>query len=387
MGRRGRPAADPHRDRGRPPKAASAASTFVQQRSRRRPRAAALDRSRSTALVGTASGAVSMPVELQQERTDVPAAAGAAGRRASCCRRAAASPTAASCSTMRAGAYLVLRLPELTDPRRARRGLGHVVGRDARRAASRRPALLDARVAGAAAGGHRAERPAGHRLPGRDASGDSCRAGQRGAGAARSSRRSRGLRTRRRTASLKATYFTAFRVDGHDARRRGASRARLEAAGEDSRPDAGRAGRGRDGARSRRARRPRARQRFSRNSATRFTNPDRKARFEFVMPALSARREMRDAVLHQPGRREESPPRAVGDRRPAYLNHPLRAANAETHLRPALDLLRRFSGPATSSSRRTGWTRRSAATDPGRRPTPCDSSSPPTPTTRSVCAA
>jgi aminopeptidase N len=71
----------------------------------------------------------------------------------------------------------------------------------------------------------------------------------------------------------------------------------------------------------------------------RFTNPDRKARFEFVMPALDDRVETRDAFFHSLAdvnnrRREPWVTEAL-----AYLNHPLRAAHAVKHLPAALALL------------------------------------------------
>jgi aminopeptidase N len=71
----------------------------------------------------------------------------------------------------------------------------------------------------------------------------------------------------------------------------------------------------------------------------RFMNPDRKARFEFVMPALSADETVRDAFfasLADVANRRREPWVIEGLR---YLNHPLRAAAAEKHLRPALELL------------------------------------------------
>ncbi len=71
----------------------------------------------------------------------------------------------------------------------------------------------------------------------------------------------------------------------------------------------------------------------------RFTNPDRKARFEFVTPALSADESVRDRFFTSLGdvkNRAREPWVIEGVR---YLNHPLRAASAEKHLRPALDLL------------------------------------------------
>lgn len=71
----------------------------------------------------------------------------------------------------------------------------------------------------------------------------------------------------------------------------------------------------------------------------RFLNPDRRARFEFVTPALSDREETRDACFESL--------RDVTNRRHEFwviealqcLNHPLRAATAQKHLRTALDLL------------------------------------------------
>jgi aminopeptidase N len=71
----------------------------------------------------------------------------------------------------------------------------------------------------------------------------------------------------------------------------------------------------------------------------RFQNPDRKARFEFVMPALSADAAVRDAFfarLSDVSNRRREPWVIEGLQ---YLNHPLRAADSLKHLRPALDLL------------------------------------------------
>ena len=78
----------------------------------------------------------------------------------------------------------------------------------------------------------------------------------------------------------------------------------------------------------------------------RTQNPDRKARFAFVMPALSA----------DPAAREQAFARfsSIDNRRRepwvldsvAYLNHPLRASHAQRFVRPALELL--------SEIRRTG---------------------------------
>ena len=71
----------------------------------------------------------------------------------------------------------------------------------------------------------------------------------------------------------------------------------------------------------------------------RFMNPDRKARFEFVMPALSARQETRDAwfqSLSDVKNRRREPWVFEGLR---YLNHPLRSPQPEKYIRPALELL------------------------------------------------
>lgn len=71
----------------------------------------------------------------------------------------------------------------------------------------------------------------------------------------------------------------------------------------------------------------------------RIENPDRKARFEFVMPALSSDRAEREAwfrSLADPSRRRREPWVLEGL---AYLHHPLRAAASLPLVAPALDLL------------------------------------------------
>ncbi|MEP7310629.1 MAG: M1 family aminopeptidase [Acidobacteriota bacterium] len=71
----------------------------------------------------------------------------------------------------------------------------------------------------------------------------------------------------------------------------------------------------------------------------RFRNPDRQARFEFVVPALAADRTTREAWFERlkdvkNRRREPWALEGLG-----YLNHPLHAAESERYIRPALDLL------------------------------------------------
>jgi aminopeptidase N len=73
---------------------------------------------------------------------------------------------------------------------------------------------------------------------------------------------------------------------------------------------------------------------------SRFMNPDRKARFEFVMPALSGDPMVRDkffASLSDVKNRRREPWVAEGL---AYLNHPLRRQESEKYIKPSLDLLR-----------------------------------------------
>lgn len=73
--------------------------------------------------------------------------------------------------------------------------------------------------------------------------------------------------------------------------------------------------------------------------AARIENPDRRARFDFLRPALSPDPEVRErffAGLREAANREREPwvLAALG-----YLHHPLRAAHARRFIRPALDML------------------------------------------------
>ena len=72
----------------------------------------------------------------------------------------------------------------------------------------------------------------------------------------------------------------------------------------------------------------------------RITNPDRKARFAFVMPALSPDSNTRDAFFGSLARvenRAREPWVSDGLR---FLNHPLRRAHAERYIQPSLEMLR-----------------------------------------------
>jgi aminopeptidase N len=71
----------------------------------------------------------------------------------------------------------------------------------------------------------------------------------------------------------------------------------------------------------------------------RFMNPDRKARFEFVIPALSAQEATRNAwfeSLKDVKNRRREPWVLEGLQ---YLHHPLRAASSEKYIRQSLELL------------------------------------------------
>ena len=71
----------------------------------------------------------------------------------------------------------------------------------------------------------------------------------------------------------------------------------------------------------------------------RTKNPDRKARLQFVVPALSDDPAVRDRFfqsLKDPANRRREPWVLDGV---AYLHHPLRAATSEKYLRPSLELL------------------------------------------------
>jgi len=74
--------------------------------------------------------------------------------------------------------------------------------------------------------------------------------------------------------------------------------------------------------------------------AARIENPDRKERFQFVRPAVSADPAVRDAFF------ERLKDRASRQREPwvleglGYLHHPIRAASAEQYIPPSLAMLR-----------------------------------------------
>ena len=74
--------------------------------------------------------------------------------------------------------------------------------------------------------------------------------------------------------------------------------------------------------------------------ATRIENPDRKDRFQFVRPAVSADPAVRDAFfdrLKDPAARQREPWVLEGL---GYLHHPVRAASSEKYIPRSLDMLR-----------------------------------------------
>jgi aminopeptidase N len=73
--------------------------------------------------------------------------------------------------------------------------------------------------------------------------------------------------------------------------------------------------------------------------SARIDNPDRRARFEFIRPALSPQPEVREgffARLRDPANRAHEPWVLDGVR---YLHHPLRAASSEPFILPSLEML------------------------------------------------
>jgi aminopeptidase N len=71
----------------------------------------------------------------------------------------------------------------------------------------------------------------------------------------------------------------------------------------------------------------------------RTQNPDRKARFAFVMPALSADPQARAAAFERFRQLENRRREPWVNESLTYLNHPLRAADSERFIRPGLELL------------------------------------------------
>ena len=71
----------------------------------------------------------------------------------------------------------------------------------------------------------------------------------------------------------------------------------------------------------------------------RTENPDRKARFAFVMPALSADPQVRASAFDRFRQLENRRREPWVSESLAYLNHPLRAGDAERYITPGLELL------------------------------------------------
>ena len=71
----------------------------------------------------------------------------------------------------------------------------------------------------------------------------------------------------------------------------------------------------------------------------RIENPDRRARYDFARPALSADAAVRDSLFARLLDRSERPPEPWVIDALQLLNHPLRAAEAVKYIRPGLDVL------------------------------------------------
>ncbi len=72
----------------------------------------------------------------------------------------------------------------------------------------------------------------------------------------------------------------------------------------------------------------------------RIANPDRKARFAFVKPSLSADASTRDAFFSGLARAENRAHERWVSEGLGFINHPLRRGHAERHIQPGLELLR-----------------------------------------------
>ncbi len=71
----------------------------------------------------------------------------------------------------------------------------------------------------------------------------------------------------------------------------------------------------------------------------RIQNPDRKARFAFVMPALSNDVSVRDQLFESLKKEENRAREPWAQQAVGYLHHPLRAESSEKYIRPSLELL------------------------------------------------
>ncbi|RPI54151.1 MAG: aminopeptidase, partial [Acidobacteria bacterium] len=72
----------------------------------------------------------------------------------------------------------------------------------------------------------------------------------------------------------------------------------------------------------------------------RIANPDRKARFAFVMPALSPDARTRDAFFASLAKVENRAHERWASDGVSFINHPLRRRHAERYIKPGLELLR-----------------------------------------------
>ena len=71
----------------------------------------------------------------------------------------------------------------------------------------------------------------------------------------------------------------------------------------------------------------------------RISNPDRKARFEFIIPSLSNDSNVRDNFFELIKKEEKREVEPWVQSAVAYLHHPLRSKEAEKYIRPSLELL------------------------------------------------
>ena len=299
-------------------------------------------------------------------------------RRSSCCRTAAASATACSCSTTAARDYLLAtHRRDIADA--LTRGAAWVTLWDN---------VLEGRVSRPARSSTRPSARCRARATSRTRSAClsyvtprvlalSCRRRSASRARRRSRRRCARASRARRTTSLKSAWFSAFRDDGADARRRRVARARVAPRREDPRPDVRRDRRDRDGDGAGRARGARVAARSCRRSSSgRRTRIARRASRSSCRRSRPIRRCASAAFERfrqlENRRREPWVLESL-----AYLNHPLREARRRAvHRARRSSCCARFSGPATSSFP-TRWTGSDAVGTPlaARRPRSCTTSS------------
>ena len=336
LGRRGGTADRRHRSR-RSRTAGSPGWRFAQRDPR--PARGLLWNQRLQVPLGLPDGVRTLPVRIADGAASTCPRRAACRRRTSCCRPAAASATAASSSMPASSTYLLRAPAEIADP--LTRGAAWVTLWDQMLDRRARPdALIDAARSARCRARPTSRTCSGSSTTRSRRTGGSCRRPSARRVAARSStccdrastprrRRASSRRGFRRCATSARSPTVVALARARLARRRTRVPG-LTLAEPDYMTLA---------LRARGARSP-AWQRDPRRAAARIENPDRRARFAFVRPALSPDQAASDAffeTLKDAANRQREPWVLEGL---AYLHHPLRAAASEKYIPASLALLR-----------------------------------------------